>query len=234
MPITYVNVGAAPNDGTGDQLRDAFVKINGSILDLAARTGPGNNLATVTSSLTIDALQARNGIIMATLGGNIALDTANLPASGIPCAYTLILKQDGTGGRTITWLANTTHLNGGNGSVNPVAGSVSVITLITTDGGSHWLAAVADARPTQLDSYKFNPAGNGSYYVVITGSENIRLGDVTKRGTGTIAYAKSLSATPTSFSSVSGTTAFANGDTLKVTVTSFSDWLTLDVPRESA
>ncbi len=28
MPIQYVNIGTNPNDGTGDDLRSAFLKVN--------------------------------------------------------------------------------------------------------------------------------------------------------------------------------------------------------------
>jgi hypothetical protein len=33
--MQLVNVGAAPNDGTGDPLRNAFVKINSNLLELS-------------------------------------------------------------------------------------------------------------------------------------------------------------------------------------------------------
>ena len=34
MPVSYVNVGSVANDGTGDPLRNAFVKINDSLSGL--------------------------------------------------------------------------------------------------------------------------------------------------------------------------------------------------------
>jgi hypothetical protein len=36
MPVARVNIGATPNDGTGDTLRQAFEKVNGNLDMLAA------------------------------------------------------------------------------------------------------------------------------------------------------------------------------------------------------
>ena len=38
MAITRINVGTLANDGTGDDLRQAFVKVNNNFDDLDART----------------------------------------------------------------------------------------------------------------------------------------------------------------------------------------------------
>jgi hypothetical protein len=36
-----INVGSAPNDGTGDALRTAFQKVNSNFAEVAKRGGPG-------------------------------------------------------------------------------------------------------------------------------------------------------------------------------------------------
>lgn len=49
-----VNVGLVPNDGTGDDIRDAFLKINGNFLYLGGRIGPdpsGANVGTTGESV---------------------------------------------------------------------------------------------------------------------------------------------------------------------------------------
>lgn len=60
MPVPFeiqdnlVNVGLVPNDGTGDDIRDAFVKINESFLYLGTRIGPdptGANLGPAGESV---------------------------------------------------------------------------------------------------------------------------------------------------------------------------------------
>tara|TARA_R110000851_G_scaffold42132_1_gene104988 strand:+ start:1178 stop:1879 length:702 start_codon:yes stop_codon:yes gene_type:complete len=43
MAITRIDVGNIANDGTGDDLRQAFVKVNNSIAELDARVVPQNN-----------------------------------------------------------------------------------------------------------------------------------------------------------------------------------------------
>ena len=49
MPVSYVNVGTVANDGTGDPIRSAFVKVNDSLSGLynyrtLASTTPTGNL----------------------------------------------------------------------------------------------------------------------------------------------------------------------------------------------
>ena len=43
MSITTINVGTIANDGTGDDLRQAFVKVNNNFDELDARVVPQNN-----------------------------------------------------------------------------------------------------------------------------------------------------------------------------------------------
>lgn len=38
MPISNINIGTIANDGTGDDLREAFIKVNNNFTDLAARS----------------------------------------------------------------------------------------------------------------------------------------------------------------------------------------------------
>ena len=230
MAINLVNVGTAPNDGTGDTLRDAFVKLNDSVSDLVARTGPVTALGSISGPLAINAAGARAASVTATLTGNVTLAPANIPA-GVLAIYTVMVKQDATGTRTITYPVGTTHLNGGDGSINPDANSVSIITLVTADGGTTWQASVADSRPTIADPLMFNPAANGTHHWVADRSCTLLLAAVVKRGTGTLAFAKAPSATPTTFSTVSGSTAFAAGDVLRVTVTAYSGYLAFNIPR---
>jgi hypothetical protein len=43
MAITPINIGAAPNDGTGDPLRDAFEKVNNNDAEINDKAGQNTN-----------------------------------------------------------------------------------------------------------------------------------------------------------------------------------------------
>lgn len=115
--------------------------------------------------------------------------------------------------------------------MNPAAGAVSLITLFTDDSGAHWLIAVTDTRPLAHEPFYINPQGNGPVHFAAPEAMTLALGNVMKRGTGTLAYARALSATPLSFSAVSGNTSLAVGDVLRITVSGYSGYLTLTIPR---
>lgn len=57
----------------------------------------------------------------------------------------------------------------------------------------------------------------------------LNLASVRKRGTGTVVYAKSTNGT--TFSDTAVSTSFAINDVLRITVTGYSDYLTLTIPR---
>lgn len=164
------------------------------------------------------------------LTGNVTLAPSNVP-SGRLVTITLRVVQDGTGGRTLTFPTNTTILNGGDGSIAGGANQVSVVTLVTADGGSTWLAVVADVRPTQYESFYLNPPADGNYYITFTHPVTLNLGGASKRGLGTttIGYAKSTDGT--SFTTVTGSQSFAANNVLRVNVTGFNTWLALTIPR---
>jgi len=55
MPLELVNVGLAPNDGTGDPLRTAFIKVNGNFSEIYNAINPtssGNVL--IAGNLEVD------------------------------------------------------------------------------------------------------------------------------------------------------------------------------------
>ena len=75
-------------------------------------------------------------------------------------------------------------------------------------------------------SFKTN---DEQYFVINTA---LSLGTPVERGTGTLTYAKALSATPTSFTTISAwPTAFAAGDVLRVTSTGVSGYKAATLPR---
>lgn len=72
-----------------------------------------------------------------TLTGACTL-TLSGTTSGVPNALTLILRQDGTGSRTVTWPGSVSWLGGRAPILQTIAASVDVVTLFTVNGGTNW------------------------------------------------------------------------------------------------
>lgn len=58
---------------------------------------------------------------------------------------TLLLRQDGTGGRLVTWPGSVVWASGSAPTLSTVAGDVDVVSLVTVDGGTTWLGTSADS-----------------------------------------------------------------------------------------
>ncbi len=76
--------------------------------------------------------------VTATLGNNVTFSFTNPPASGKQGSFTLILTQDGTGSRTVTWPASVNWAGGTAPTLTTTAGAVDISAFLTTDGGTTW------------------------------------------------------------------------------------------------
>lgn len=91
--------------------------------------------ANATGSVAID---FDNGnVFQYTLTGNTTFSFSNVPATGAFCA-TLVLYQDGTGGRTVTWPGAVLWPSGVAPTITTAASAVDIISLMTRDGGTTW------------------------------------------------------------------------------------------------
>lgn len=94
-------------------------------------------LVTIAASGTSVSQAAANLSVMdITLTGNATIAFTGIPA-GAWCV-TLLLKQDGTGSRLVTWPANTKWQGGTPPVLSTAAGAEDDVTLMTTDGGTTW------------------------------------------------------------------------------------------------
>ena len=60
------------------------------------------------------------------------------------CSLTLLITQDGTGGRSITWPASVKWMPAGSApTFTTTASTVSVVELFTIDNGTTWYAGLA-------------------------------------------------------------------------------------------
>lgn len=108
------------------------------VLQKPALKDYGETVVTANSgtSYTVD-LTASN-VFNITLTGNCAFTFSNPPASGTAGSFTLILTQDGTAGRTVTWPGQVRWA----GSTVPLllsaAGDTDIFIFITVNEGSAW------------------------------------------------------------------------------------------------
>ncbi len=80
-----------------------------------------------------------------TLTGNCLFTFANPPSAGKGGSFTLILKQDGTGGRAVTWPGAVDWAGGIAPNLTMAANAVDIVTFVTTDGGVTWWGFLSGA-----------------------------------------------------------------------------------------
>lgn len=73
-----------------------------------------------------------------TLTENTTVTFSNPPATGIAGSLTLILHQDATGSRTVTWPASVKWAEGTAPTLSTSASAIDVLTFVTTDAGTNW------------------------------------------------------------------------------------------------
>ena len=97
--------------------------------------------ATVTGTVSID---LNNGNVHSvTLTGNATLTFDNPVATGDSSSFTLIVKQDGTGSRTITWPGSVAWAAATAPTLTTTANKFDVLAFTTVDGGTRWFGFVA-------------------------------------------------------------------------------------------
>lgn len=90
MTIQVINIGTAPNDGTGDSLRIAFNKINQNFAELSSSNLTSSNIR--ISGNTISVVNNNGNIVLAPSGsGKVVLPNYSFPTVG------------GTSGQVLKW-----------------------------------------------------------------------------------------------------------------------------------
>lgn len=78
-----------------------------------------------------------------TLTGAVTLTFANPVPAGQAQSFVLILRQDATGGRAVTWPASVDWPAAIPPSISTGANKVDILVFTTIDGGVTWLGQVA-------------------------------------------------------------------------------------------
>lgn len=104
-------------------------------------------VATPTISANALTLNIENGnVFSVTQDANITtLTLSNPSATGKACSFTLILKQDATGGRTISWPSAVKWGGGVAPTLTTTANAVNILTFITIDAGTTWYGMLGGA-----------------------------------------------------------------------------------------
>ncbi len=96
----------------------------------------GNSGAAITLNL------ANGNVQKLTLTAAPCTITLTNPASGAMRSLTLLVFQDATGARTITWPASVKWGNAGAPTLTTTASKMDMISLFTVDGGTTWYGAL--------------------------------------------------------------------------------------------
>lgn len=126
-----------------------------------ARANPLVTIASSGASFTQSAVNA--SVLDVTLTGNCTIAFSNVPDG----AYTvrLILRQDGTGSRTVTWPSGISWDGSGSApSLRATPAAFDDIELTTVDGGTSWIARNLRAQP------EANPSSYGLTHIRNDGS----------------------------------------------------------------
>jgi hypothetical protein len=93
--------------------------------------------AVSSNTLTLD-LQTGNVFEVVLTQNVTSVIFANPPAAGRLGSCTLILKQDGTGGRTLTWPSSARWPGGTPPAISSSANAIDILAFVTRDGGATW------------------------------------------------------------------------------------------------
>ena len=126
-------------DGSGNTNLSDKILQRPTIKDYAET---GNAIGNTVASQSIDITSGN--VITATL--NVATTTftfSNPSASGSCCSFTLILTQDGSGSRAVTWPGSVDWASATAPTLSSGAADVDIFAFITVDAGTTWYGFVA-------------------------------------------------------------------------------------------
>lgn len=101
-------------------------------------------LTTVAATGATETLDLESGNVFdITLDASCTLTFSNPPASGRAGSFTLIVRQNGTGGWTLTYPASVKWAGGTPPTLSTAASAIDILTFCTVDGGTVWFGFLA-------------------------------------------------------------------------------------------
>ena len=96
---------------------------------------------TATGTVNIDLSQSN--VFRHVLTGNVTYTLSNPPPTGVVYSITLVVQQDGTGSRIITWPASVRWPGALQPPQTTTANSIDIWNFVTYDGGSTYLGTLS-------------------------------------------------------------------------------------------
>jgi hypothetical protein len=145
---TYTNGQLLIGNTTGNTLAKATLTAGAGVVvtnGTGSITISGTNsdyvdLGNVSGTVNIDCTK---GVVRARLTGTTTFAFTSVPSAGTVVAVTLMVVQDGTGGRTITWPASSDYPGGVVPPATTTANALDIWTLFTIDGGTTMYVSLA-------------------------------------------------------------------------------------------
>ena len=133
MTISRINVGNIANDGTGDDLRQAFVKVNNNFTELDARVVPQNNAANLGTGTGVFYTKEGTTLNFRSL---IAGDNMSLTSDGTSITITnngiITVRTDGNT-LSLSGAGRAFGINGGQNIDTSLTGSNVTVAIDATD-----------------------------------------------------------------------------------------------------
>lgn len=131
-------------DGSGEIKAASTINAQDNVLEGAQFRDYSESVVTIPSSGASQALDfSEANVFDLTLTENCTLSIANAPLSGKSGSITLILRQDGSGNRTVAWPVDTLWSGGAAPTLSAAASAIDVVTMFTVDGGGVWFGFAA-------------------------------------------------------------------------------------------
>ena len=151
MAISTINIGTLANDGTGDDLREAFVKVNNNFTELDARqaenTTASNRLADDGTTKGVFAEKVADNLVFKNLkaGPNVSLSADNNQITITSSGIVSILFTTDQGSLNPIGSQGQVQIQGTNGAVTSGAGSVITVDSALANESNPTLSATLDA-----------------------------------------------------------------------------------------
>lgn len=101
-------------------------------------------LTTVAATGATETLDLESGNVFdITLDASCTLTFSNPPASGRAGSFTLIVRQNGTGGWTLTYPASVKWAGGTPPTLSTAASAIDILSFVTVNGGTTWFGFLA-------------------------------------------------------------------------------------------
>lgn len=144
MPLHLTKIDSVTSFPPVTGLTDGFPLVRSDrlfVLDGEAFRVVGERLHTIAASGAALTLEFSNGFVQdVTLTANCTFTFGSVIA-GVS-RLTLLLRQDATGSRTVTWPGSVVWAGGTAPTLTTTASALDVVRFFTPDGGTTWIGAV--------------------------------------------------------------------------------------------